>query len=48
MRFNLFFDGQLEEDDVGVSELLRWLAELKFDLPDDVFANIYIEEGEKL
>lgn len=48
MRFNLFYDGQLEEDNADVSQLLRWLSELRFDLPDDVFVNIYIEEGEKL
>ena len=48
MRFNLFYDGKLEEDDVDVSELLRWLSEFRFDLPDDVFVNIHVEEGEKL
>ena len=46
MRFNLFYDGQLEEEDVDVSGLLRWLSELRFDLP--AFVNIYIEEAEKL
>lgn len=48
MRFNLFYDGELEEKDVGVSQLLQWLSEIRFDLPDDVFVNIHVEEGEKL
>lgn len=48
MRFNLFYDGQLEEKDVDVSVLFRWLSEFRFDLPDDVFVNIHVEEGEKL
>ena len=48
MRFNLFYDGQLEEKDVDVSQLLQWLSEFRFDLPDDVYVNIRISEGDKL
>ena len=48
MRFNLFYDGELEEKGVDVSQLLRWLSELRFDLPDDVFVNIHVEEGDEL
>ncbi len=48
MRFNLFYDGQLEEDNADVSQLLRWLSDLRFDLPDDVLVDIDIKEGVKL
>ncbi len=48
MRFNLFFDGQLEEDNADISQLLRFLSDLRFDLPDDVFVDIDIKEGVKL
>ncbi len=48
MRFNLFFDGQLDVYDADISSLLRWLSELDFDLPDDVVLDIDIKEGVKL
>ncbi len=48
MRFNLFYDGFLEESDVDVGHLLEWLSALRFDLPDDVFVDIDIKEGVKL
>ena len=48
MRFNLFYDGELEEDNADISQLLHWLADLRFDLPDDVLVDIDIKEGVKL
>ena len=48
MRFNLFYDGKLEEKDADVCVLLGWLCEFRFDLPYGVFVNIHVEEGEKL
>ena len=48
MRFNLFYDGELEEGNADISQLLRWLSELRFDLPDDVLVDIRVEEGVKL
>ncbi len=48
MRFNLFYDGQLEDDDVDIGRLLEWLSLLRFDLPDDVYVDIDIKEGTKL
>ncbi len=48
MRFNLFFDGELEVKNADVGQLLEWLSGLRFDLPDDVIANVSIKEGEKL
>lgn len=48
MRFNLFFNGELETKNANVGQLLEWLSALRFDLPDDVFVDISIKEGEQL
>lgn len=48
MRFNLFYDGELETKNADVGQLLEWLSALRFDLPDDVFVDIDIKEGVKL
>lgn len=48
MRFNLWYDDECEERNVDVGALLRWLGELRFDLPDDVSVDIFIKEGEEL
>lgn len=47
MRCNLFLGGKLAADNADVSVLLSWLSKYWSDLPDDLFVNIYIEEGEK-
>ena len=47
MRFNLFYEGDLESANADVSELLHWLADLRFDLPDDVIVDISICKGEE-
>ena len=48
MRFNLFYDGELEIKNADVGQLLQWLSVLRFDLPDDVFVDISIKEGVEL
>lgn len=48
MRFNLFFDGELETKNADIGQLLEWLSSLRFDLPDDVFVDISIKEGIRL
>lgn len=48
MRFNLFYDGELETKNADVGQLLEWLSALRFDLPDDVLVDINIKEGVKL
>lgn len=48
MRFNLFFDDELETKNANVSQLLEWLSALRFDLSDDVIVDISIKEGVKL
>ncbi len=48
MRFNLFYDGELENKNADVGQLLEWLSALRFDLPDDVLVDIDIKEGVKI
>ncbi len=31
MRFNLWFEGHLEEENADIGTLLRWIGELRFD-----------------
>lgn len=47
MRFNLIYDGDLEVANADIGELLRWLGDLRFDAPDDVFVDISICEGKE-
>lgn len=48
MRFNLFYEDELETKNAGVGQLLEWLSALRFDQPDDVFVDVIIKEGKKL
>lgn len=43
MRFNLWFEGALEESNVDVGALLRWLGNLRFD-NDEVVVDVKLEE----
>lgn len=48
MRFNLFYENELETKNADVGGLLEWLSALRFDLSDDVFVDVIIKEGKKL
>ena len=43
MRFKLSYDGELGEDYADISEFLHWLADQRFDMPDDVLVYIDIK-----
>lgn len=47
MRFNLFYDGELDMYHADISQLLLWLSYLNFDLPDDVIVDIDMKESDK-
>lgn len=38
MKFNLWFEGELEESNADVGALLRWLGDLRFD--NDVVVDV--------
>ncbi len=48
MRFNLYFDGELEIKNACFNQLLDWLSEFHHDLPYDVFVDISIKQGVEL